>query len=269
MRADGDMLEEIETRNKAVPALVRTKRILDALSMGSKPKGVSELARMLDLPKSTVHGLCRTLVDLGLMIRVGPSQFAVGPHVLSWANAFEGQSDLTQEFMRIADSIDPALVSKEAINLSIMTGPEVMYVACRRGTDPLGVSFRPGVRLPAPFTATGKAMMSTMRPEAVERLLGNTWPDAWTKNSVPNLNALLRELDETRERGYSIDNGQLREAMVCFGAPVFNATEDHAVAGLAIGLLSGEVSDASTERISRAVRLIASQLTHRLGGRKS
>ncbi|HVX80932.1 MAG: IclR family transcriptional regulator [Devosia sp.] len=263
------MLEETEARGKAVPALVRTKRILDALSAGGKPKGVSELARMLDLPKSTVHGLCHTLVDLGLMIRVGPSQFAVGPHVLAWANAFEGQSDLTQEFMRIADSIDPGLVSKEAINLSIMTGAEVMYLACRRGTDPLGVSFRPGVRLPAPFTATGKAMMSTMRPEEVERLLGNTWPEPWTKNSVRSLDALMVELEETRARGYSIDNGQLRDAMVCFGAPVFNATDDHAVAGLAIGLLSGEVNEASTERVSRAVRLIADRLTHRLGGRRN
>ncbi len=125
------MIEEPLASGKSVPALVRTKRILDALSTGGKPKGVSELARLLDLPKSTVHGLCHTLVDLGLMMRVGTSQFAVGAHVLSWANAFEGQSDLTQEFMRIAEATD--LISKEAINLSILTGNEVMYVACRRG----------------------------------------------------------------------------------------------------------------------------------------
>jgi DNA-binding IclR family transcriptional regulator len=258
------MIEEAEPRGKAVPALVRTKRILDALSEGGKPKGVSELARMLDLPKSTVHGLCHTLVDLGLMMRVGTSQFAVGPHVLSWANAFEGQSDLTQEFMRIAEATD--LISKEAINLSIMTGREVMYVACRRGTDPLGVSFRPGVRLPAPFTATGKAMMSTMRPEEVVEMFSTDWPQPWTKHSVPDLPTLMRELEETRARGYSIDDGQLRDAMVCFGAPVFAATDERAVAGIAIGLLSGEVNEASSAAVSHAVRALASKLSHRLGG---
>jgi DNA-binding IclR family transcriptional regulator len=258
------MIEDTEQRGKAVPALVRTKKILDALSTGGKPKGVSELARMLDLPKSTVHGLCHTLVDLGLMMRVGPSQFAVGPHVLSWANAFEGQSDLTQEFMRIAEATD--LISEQAINLSILTGREVMYVACRRGTDPLGVSFRPGVRLPAPFTATGKAMMSTMRPEEVEAIFGDEWPEPWTKQSVPDLKTLMRELEETRERGYSIDDGQLRDAMVCFGAPVFNASDDHAVAGIAIGLLRGEVNDTSRAQVSHAVRTLADKLSHRLGG---
>lgn len=257
------MIDETEQRAKAVPALVRTKRILDALSTGGKPKGVSELARMLDLPKSTVHGLCHTLVDLGLMMRVGPSQFAVGPHVLSWANAFEGQSDLTQEFMRIAEATD--LVSKQSINLSILTGKEVMYVACRRGTDPLGVSFRPGVRLPAPFTATGKAMMSTMRPAEVEQLLAGDWPELWTKRSVPDLRTFMRELEETRARGYSIDDGQLRDAMVCFGAPVFNATDERAVAGIAIGLLSGEVNETSTREVSHAVQTLASKLSRRLG----
>lgn len=258
------MMEEAEQRGKPVPALVRTKKILDALSTGGKPKGVSELARMLDLPKSTVHGLCHTLVDLGLMMRVGASQFAVGPHVLSWANAFEGQSDLTQEFMRIAEQTD--LVSKQSINLSILTGNEVMYVACRRGSDPLGVSFRPGVRLPAAFTATGKAMMSTLPQGEVEHIMQGAWPEPWTKRSVRDLPALLNELEETRQRGYSIDDGQLRDAMVCFGAPVFGAADSRAVAGIAIGLLSGEVNEESTRQVSHAVRTLAAKLSHRLGG---
>lgn len=264
----GETIEDSEQRGgKAVPALVRTKRILDALSEGGKPKGVSELARMLDLPKSTVHGLCHTLVDLGLMMKVGPSQFAMGPHVLAWANAFEGQSDLTQEFMRIADATD--LVSKQAINLSILAGREVMYVACRRGSDPLGVSFRPGVRLPAPFTATGKAMMSTMRPEDVADALSGDWPEPWTKRSVRDLDAFMLELEETRQRGYSIDDGQLRDAMVCFGAPVFGASSDHAVAGIAIGLLSGEVNETSRAQVSHAVQTLANKLSHRLGGARN
>ena len=260
-----DAIEDSEQRGgKAVPALVRTKRILDALSEGGKAKGVSEMARMLDLPKSTVHGLCHTLVDLGLMMKVGPSQFAMGPHVLAWANAFEGQSDLTQEFMRLAEATD--LVSEQAINLSILAGKEVMYVACRRVSDPLGVSFRPGVRLPAPFTATGKAMMSTMRPDEVATILAGDWPEPWTKRSVRNLDTFLLELEETRKRGYSIDDGQLRDAMVCFGAPGFGASSDHAVAGIAIGLLSGEANETSSAQVSHAVKTLATRLSHRLGG---
>ena len=128
------------------------------------------------------------------------------------------------------------------------------------------MSFRPGVRLPAPFTATGKAMMSTMDADEVRGIFANEWPAAWTRRSVPNVDALLDELEETRARGYSIDDGQLRDAMVCFGAPVFGASDDRAVAGIAIGLLSGEVNEESTAKVSNAVRTLAHRLSQRLGG---
>src|SRR5690349_9429540 len=77
---------------RQVPALVRAKRILDHLSVDGRTEGVSELARSLELPKSTIHGLCKTLADLGVLARVGPAQFSIGPHVLAWANAFQSQS---------------------------------------------------------------------------------------------------------------------------------------------------------------------------------
>jgi DNA-binding IclR family transcriptional regulator len=250
---------------RPVPALVRAKRILDACSVGGRPKGVSDIAQSLQLPKSTVHGLCRTLVDLGLMMRIGQSQYAVGPHVLAWANAFENQSDLTQEFLRICEGTD--FVPKETINLTILVGGEVMYVASRRGTHPLGVGFRVGMRLPAPFTATGKAIMSTMAPRAVDRIFASEWPQPWTQHSVRSLTEMHRELEEVRRRGYSVDNGQLRESMVCFGAPVFGPEEGPAIAGIAIGLLSDGVDKGMESTVIGAVRELAAQLSRRLGGR--
>ena len=259
--------EDGAKKAKPVPAIVRTKMLLDALSGSAKPKGVSELSRDLALPKSTVHGLCHTLADLGLLLKVGPAQYAMGPHVLAWANAFEGQSDVTQEFMRLAEA--DVSVPDRAINLSILAGKEVMYVACRRGTDPLGVSFRPGVRLPAPFTATGKAMMSTMQADSVRKLFESGWPDPWTRKSVRSLDAFLSELEDVRTRGYSIDDGQLRDAMVCFGAPVFGAVDEQAVAGIAIGVLAGELDDGIAAVVSDAVRSLAASLSHRLGSRNS
>ena len=255
-------MDEPPLRTKPVPALVRTKRILDELAADNRPKGASELARSLGLPKSTVHGLCRTLVDLGLLLRVGATQFVIGPHVLSWANAFEGQSNLTQAFASLADDA----TRPESINLSILAGQDVMYVGCRQGSDPLGVSFRVGLRFPAPYAATGKAIFSTMPEEEVTRLFSDHWPSPLTQNSVTGVDALLRELEATRERGYSIDNGQLREAMICFGAPVFGpGNSQSAIAGVAAGVLSAGLSDDHKGEIASWVREFAAELSRRLG----
>ncbi|MDQ1629500.1 MAG: IclR family transcriptional regulator, blcABC operon repressor [Actinomycetota bacterium] len=257
-------MDDLAPGPKPVPALVRAKRILDDLSLDGKAKGVSDIARNLALPKSTVHGLCRTLEELGLLVRTGANQFTVGPHVLAWANAYQSQSSLPQAFMELAEQ---AGMRSQSINLSIPSGHEVMYIACRQGSDPLGVSFRPGLRLPAPFTATGKAMLATMSDAEVRELFAQRWPDAWTPSSVPDIDALLAELVVTRARGYSLDDGQLRESMTCFGAPVFGAGSVSAVAGVAIGVLTADSDEDAFDSIAATVTQLAAQLTRRLGGR--
>jgi IclR family transcriptional regulator, blcABC operon repressor len=247
---------------KPVPALVRASRIMDTLAQDSQPRGISDLARALDLPRSTVHGLCRTLAELGLLTRVGATQFTIGPQVLSWANAFSSQNNITRAFSAAAELVD----RPEAINLSIRTGLEVMYIACRQGSDPLGVRFREGLRFPAAFTATGKAMLSTMADADVIALFDGEWPAALTSRSARNVDGLLAELEQTRRRGYSIDDGQLREAMICFGAPVFAAGNGSvAVAGIAIAHLSSTDTETAAAEIAPVVTSLAADLSRRLG----
>jgi DNA-binding IclR family transcriptional regulator len=235
---------------------------MDTLSQDSQPRGISDLARELELPRSTVHGLCRTMAELGMLTRVGATQFTIGPQVLSWANAFSSQNSITRAFTAAAELVNRA----EAINLSIRTGLEVMYIGCRQGSDPLGVRFREGLRFPAAFTATGKAILSTIADEDVIALFGDQWPAQLTSKSVPDVQSLLVELEQTRQRGYSIDNGQLRDAMICFGAPVFAAGNGSAaVAGVAMAHLSSTDIEAAGDDLGPVVSQLAADLSRRLG----
>lgn len=256
------MKNEPEYAAKPVPALVRAKRILDALANSGQPRGISDLARELALPRSTVHGLCRTLVDLGLLASIGAHQFTIGPHILSWANAFENQNSIAQAFAVVSEPIN----LPETINLSILIEQEVMYIASKQGSDPLGVRFRAGLRFPAPFTATGKAILSSMKDSDVVALFADRWPESLTQASVTDVKALLAELDAARRRGYSIDNGQLREGVIGFGAPVFAAGHGPvAVAAVAVGILAVRDVETAGREIGPTVSRLASDLSKRLG----
>jgi DNA-binding IclR family transcriptional regulator len=247
---------------KPVPALVRFNAIMDALSRDPRPRGVSELARELGLPRSTVHGLLRTLADLQILMRVNETDFVVGPHVLAWASAFNSQNSLTKSFTALADGSG----LPETINLSILVGSDVMYIGCRQGSDPLGVRFREGLRFPAAFTATGKAILSTMTDSELAEVVQDGIPDGLTDRSIESVEALRSELAATRERGYSIDDGQVRDAMICCGAPVFAAgSETRAVAGVAMAMLSGQATEDDKSSLGRSVRAFADELSRRLG----
>src|SRR2546430_7814505 len=63
-----------------VPAGDRSFQTLDLLSRTSSPLGTSEVARRLRLPKSTAHGLLRSLVEVGA-VEETRQRYRLGPEV--------------------------------------------------------------------------------------------------------------------------------------------------------------------------------------------
>ena len=245
------------------PAVVRAVHILDAIGAASAPLALADLARATGVPKSTLHGLCDTLVKLRLVKRHANGGMTMGSHVMRWANAFLSQTHLTEEFRTVWEASH--VFAQETVTLSVLDGTEVIYLACHNGNRPLGVTFRIGMRLPAPYTATGKAMLSTLPPGEAADLLAGAWPEPLTRASVGTFAALAEEMTQVRRDGYSIDNGQMHEGMICFGAPVFDASGEHAVAALAVSFLTNEIDAETGRRIGRQMRELADQLSVRLG----
>lgn len=256
-------IDDTGTEKVMAPAVVRATRVLDLISEASAPVSLADLARMLALPKSSLHGLCATLVQLRLIARLDDGTMTLGPHVMTWANAFLAKSDITQEFFAAWDDVNE--LPEETITLSVPDGNSVVYVACRNGSRPLGVTFRIGMRLPVPYTATGKAMFSTLSDEEVRSRLKAAWPAPLTAAGTPNVQAFIEELAEIRERGYSIDDGEVREGMHCFGAPVFDYTGTKAVAGVAVSMMAHEAGAVAQESAGRAIRRLADRLSQRMG----
>lgn len=254
---------DAEPFKSTAPAVVRAVRILDVIAAAGEPLSLADLARATSLPKSTLHGLCDTLIRLRLIKRHSSGNMALGPHVMGWANAFLARTNITEEFHAVWHA--SRVFAEETVTLSILDGEEVVYLACHNGNRPLGITFRIGMRLPAPYTATGKAMLATLSDYEVQELLTNHWPAPLTKASVHDLPALAQEINEIRKAGYSVDNGQMRDGMICFGAPVFDANGGPAVAGLAVSFLATEIDAATGQSIGKDMRALADRLSERLG----
>ncbi|GLK83395.1 IclR family transcriptional regulator [Ancylobacter defluvii] len=247
---------------KDVPAVSRAVAILDLAARSDEPLTLADVARALGLPKSSAHGLCATLANLGLLRRRGGA-FVLGGHVMRWANAFAARSDVAEEFSRLWDET-PAL-RVETLTLTILDGADVVYIASRHGEDPLGITFRIGMRLPAAFTATGKAMLSTMEINEVRGLYRRGLPAPMTERTVRTLDVLEEELDEVRRRGFSIDDHQVRDGMVCVGAPVFDFSGERAIGGFAISILDPNVETDRIATLGADVIRYARLLSQRLG----
>lgn len=248
--------------SESVPALRRAVRILDFVGSAASAPSAAEITRALGLPKSTAHGLLAAMVEMDLLARLPGGMFRLGPRLIRWTSAFLGQFDLVEEFQRYFAERDD--FRAYSITLTMLEERDVTYLACRNSAAPLGFTFRIGMRLPAVFTATGKMMLSARTEDELRRLFGGEWPKPLTSRGVGSLDGFLVEMEEIRRRGYSVDDGQIREGMVCVGAAVRDFS-GKPVAGIAISLLEQEAQPAVVDELGNRLRRVADELSARLG----
>src|SRR5215212_748619 len=159
----------VERRPSAlVPAVSRALTLLERLAGAREPMTLARLASELALPKSSVHGLCSTLVSFGYLRRQPDGSFLIGPRVMGLAEAFVSGTDVAQEFNALWAGGGQA--PEETVVLSVLSGGDALYVGVRNSARPLGLAFTVGMRLPAYLSGSGKAMLAYQTPDAVRKL---------------------------------------------------------------------------------------------------
>jgi DNA-binding IclR family transcriptional regulator len=245
-----------------VPAVSRALTLLERLAGAREPMGLARLAHELGLPKSSVHGLCSTLVAYGYLRRQPDGTFLIGPRVMGLAQAFVSGTDVAQEFNALW--AEGTLEPEETVVLSVLSGGDALYIGVRNSARPLGLAFNVGMRLPAYLSGSGKAMLSLLPVDDVRRLYAGGLQTRLTRKGPRDVDALLRELAVTRRRGYSVDEEAVREGVCSFGAPVFDAS-GRAVAGIAVCINKALFGVGRGGRYRQLALDVAAALSARLG----
>jgi DNA-binding IclR family transcriptional regulator len=216
--AVADLLDASGEADSLAPAVTRAAVILDLLAENrGTAAGPSELARRLGLPKSSIANICAALADAGLARRVGTG-FALGRKLAELGGAYLASVDQIQEFYDASHELEAG--SDETIQLAVLDGVEMTYLARHDGRQPVRLTSQIGRRLPASVTATGKAALATLDRDDVARRFEGVKLPTLTRRSLPTLDALLADLDVVRKRGYSMDDEETVEGVVCFGVAI-------------------------------------------------
>ena len=245
----------------AVPALDKTFQILDLITDSSQSLTAANIAKQLALPRSSTHNILQSLLAKHIIYKDAEGRFHLGSYLLYWAGKYEQQQGVIQLFKDLI--VQYPLLLQHTVTLSKLDLGEVVFLACHEAPAPLGFTFRAGVRVPAVFSATGKAMLSTLSMQTVESLYEGIFPDPVTPYGVSNFTDLSGELTAIHASRISLDDGQLREGMYCLGTYIRNAS-GHAIAGMAVSFLQAEYESNRAE-VSSALVELAEQIEQRLG----
>ncbi len=204
--------------SEAVKSAYRTVELLEALADAPGRLTLAELQRRLGVPKSSLHGLLRTLVATGWVEEdeIG-GRYGVGLRALRVGAAY-----LDRDIMvRAAGPLLAALQRQldETMHLARLDGSDVVYLASRESQHHLRVISRIGRRLPAHATALGKALLAARDAADVDALLPETLA-ALTPDTVTDRRLLHAELAEIRLRGWAYEAGQNTPGLGCFAVAV-------------------------------------------------
>lgn len=257
----GDPVEPVSLDSESLaPAVTRAAAILDLLAAdGGAAFGPSELARRLGLPKSSIANICAALADVGLVRRVGTG-FALGRKLAELGGAYLSAVDLVQEFYEACRELRTG--SEETVQLAVLDGLEMTYLARHDGRQPVRLTSQIGRRLPATSTATGKAALASLTdPELERRLAGVTVLPAFTPNSHRNAREVMRDLEEVRTRGYAIDDEETIEGVVCYGIAIPGRLPGEGPHAASITLLKARATSERVPALVADLRQLSEQLS--------
>jgi DNA-binding IclR family transcriptional regulator len=197
-------------------SLDRALTLLGALSDGQKT--LDELAAVVDVHKSTVLRLLRTLEEHRFVQREGVRYYRLGTGLFDLASRALEDRDVRR-------SSEPALRELNAstghtVHLASYEGGEVVYIDKYDSTHPVRMYSRIGRRAPLHCTAVAKVLLSEL-PEARRREIAEhmQYPRL-TANTITSPEAYLAELDVVRSRGYAIDDSEHEDFIHCVAAPI-------------------------------------------------
>lgn len=217
------------------PAVRQAFLVLDEL--GESPEGLrlNEILQRVDLPKTTVHRLLRTLVDVGAVLhRARSGTYRIGPGMAAYCRTAEN-TRLLGAFHALAERLRDGL--GETVRLGVLTGTEVTFIA--QAGPPGRIR-----RLPAHSSATGKALLAFSGADELAAVLA--------PRPVAAAELLRAQLVEIRARGYAVEER-------CLAAPVLGR-DGRGLAAIGVGAAGDTVAPGLADEVVRT----AAEMTRRL-----
>jgi DNA-binding IclR family transcriptional regulator len=224
--------------------------ILCLFTPQSPALNVTDVSRLLEVPKTTAYNLLRTLQHFDFVSQDEMSKhYRLGRKLFELGTLYSRSNELLTcalpHLLRLREK------TKETVKLGVLANTEVLVVKALESPLMLHTRGDEGRVAPLYCTGIGKALLALLPNKAVRDIFAKMGPRQFTPRTVTTLNKLEEEVVEVRKQGYSVDWEENEEGVHCIGAPVGDSGGQQ----VAISV-SGPASRLSTRRIPELAALV-------------
>ena len=239
--------------------LLKGFRVMECLAQSEAPRGVTDLARELEMTKSNVHRTLQTLVAAGYA-RMNGSAYECTLKLFELASLILGRVDVRQVAEPFMHSL--AETTRETIHLSVLDRAEVIYLHKIESPQPVRAYSTIGGRAPAHCVASGKALLAYQEDEGLRHCSDPL--TVYTPRTIKTLAQLRKELEQIRIQGFAVNRGEWRDS-VCGLAAIVHDGIGRPIAAIGISGPSQRLDANVLRRYSEVVVDTARMLSRALG----
>jgi DNA-binding IclR family transcriptional regulator len=206
-----------------VGALAKGLKLLAAVAQAGRPLSLPEAAALAGFDRSTAQRMLHTLRVLGFLRQEETSRrYLLAARVLDLAHGFLQADSLRRLALPFLD--DLARRSEETVNLTELDGTDVVYVARFPSRHVVSVDLALGTRLPAWYTAPGRAILSRLPPaEAADLVPPDPLPKV-TQRTARLRREVMTRVARARRDGYAINDQEAFVGDISVAAPIVGST---------------------------------------------
>ncbi|MBI5717134.1 MAG: helix-turn-helix domain-containing protein [Burkholderiales bacterium] len=186
-------------RKDLIEGLGKGLRVIEAFDDDHPRLTPSDAAARTGLTRTAARRYLLSLVHYGYAMTDG-RQFWLMPRVLRLGQSYLGAARLprlVQPFIQRA-----SMASGETVNVSVLDGHEVVYVARSNSPRLVSIGFHPGARAPAHVVTPGYVILSTFTDEALDRWIAAHEFTAFTADAVRGGAQFRENVLAARAQGY-------------------------------------------------------------------
>jgi DNA-binding IclR family transcriptional regulator len=216
-------------RSPSVQSVDRAISVMEFLSRRGW-SGVTEVARELDIHKSTAYRLLTTLRDRGLVEQdAATEKYRLGFGLVLLARAVRADLDILRCARPVCERLSER--TRETVTIAVLEGDDavIIHQSISRASA-LGVDWT-GRHTPLHATAAGKIFLAYMPEDQLLSILGRPL-ERFTENTIIDPASLKDHTSKIPDEGYGYTVEELEPGLNAIGAPI------RGVEGTVVGTVS-------------------------------
>lgn len=200
-----------------VQSLERGLAVIRAFDADRSALTLSDVARATGLTRAAARRFLLTLTDLGY-VRTDGRLFSLTPRVLELGYSYLSGQTLPQlarpHLERLSGTVH------ESTSVSVLDGPDIVYVARVPTTRIMSVAIAVGTRFPAYATSMGRVLLAGLPPAELDDYLASVRFESLTTRTIRDAGALRAELDVVQGQGWALVDQELEDGLRAVAAPI-------------------------------------------------